>query len=499
MKQVFSRDLRHSRAMVEQAVHLTENDDIIVRPFQAMGLAGVLYYVDGMASGQQIADFILRPLLSASEKLTGDRALCAAREKLIEIPELTEEKALLPAIAQMMRGQCLVLLDTCDRALLADVRAYVRRSVSTPQTENVIIGPHEAFTESLRDNLTLLHRLLPTPELNCRVVTVGDSIPSQVAVCSLTGICPQETVQELLRRIGLCRADSVLTLSMLSQLIEDNPYAPLPQTILTERPDRVASFLLEGQAAVLMDGSPYGLCMPMSLWHLLHAPDDTYMRWQYGFFMRLVRMAGLALALLLPGVFLSLVLFHPVALPMSLLTNIIQSRSVVSISLFAEALLMILVFDLINEASARIPGLMGSSFGLVSALILGTAAVDAGLVSPLLLIVVALSGLGSYALPSYPLSFAVRIGQLLLTVAGGLLGLPGVCLGLVCLINRMAGLQSLGSPYLAPSSPYRTHNPDLVWRGPLFRQRLRTWLARPQSMLRLRGPMRFEKGNRHDR
>ena len=239
MKQVFSRNLRRSRAMVEQAAHLNENDDIIVRPFQAMGLEGVLYYVDGMAGGQQIADFILRPLQHATEQLSGDQALSAARERLIEISELTEETALEPAIRQMMQGQCLVLLDTCNAALLADVRSYVRRSVSTPQTENVIIGPHEAFTESLRDNLTLLHRLLPTANLLCRTLTVGTRIPVQVTVCFLKGICPDETVQELERRIGLCRADSVLTLSMLSQLIEDNPYAPLPQTILTERPDRV--------------------------------------------------------------------------------------------------------------------------------------------------------------------------------------------------------------------------------------------------------------------
>ena len=490
MQTVFFRSLKRNQALLEETLNLTTNDDIVIRHFTALGQSCALYYVEGMSSGEQISDFILRPLLRCPDSLSGQAALSAARDRLIEVSELKQEKELLSAVTQLMRGQCLLLMDTVDVSLLLDVRSYVRRSVSTPQTETVVIGPHESFTEALRDNLTLLHRLLPTPQLICRTLSVGTQVSSQLAVCSLKDVCPEETVQELLRRIGGCAVDDVLTLSMLSQLIEDDPWAPLPQAILTERPDRVVSFLLEGQAVVLLDGSPFGLCLPMSLWHLFHAPDDTYMRWQYGAFMRLIRAVGVALALLLPGVFLSMVLFHPIALPMSLLTNIIQSRSVVSISLFAEALLMIVVFDLINEASARIPGLMGSSFGLVSALILGTAAVDAGLVSPLLLIVVALSGLGSYALPSYPLSFAVRIGQLLLTIAGGLLGLPGICLGLVALVTRLAGMHSLGRPYLAPGSPARPHNPDLLFRAPLFRQRLRTWLANPYRMLRSHGPMR---------
>ena len=245
---------------------------------------------------------------------------------------------------------------------------------------------------------------------------------------------------------------------------------------------------------VLIDGSPRCLCMPVTLWHLFHAPDDTYMRWQYGSFMRFIRFFGASVALLLPALFVSIVIFHPISLPMSLLTNIIQSRSVVSISLLSEALLMLTVFDLINEAGTRIPGLLGSSFGLVSTLILGTAAVDAGLVSPLLLIVVALSGLGSYALPDYSLSFAFRMGQMALLIAGGLLGVPGICLLSVFLLLRVAGMKSLGRPYLAPRSPLRMHNPDLLLRAPVFRQRLRTWFSRPGQRLRARGPMRrFER------
>ena len=490
----FFRDLKRNQRLLAQALHLEENSDIVQRAFVSMGQRCQLYYVDGMAGSSLIADFILRPMLHCTDVLRGADAVEAASTRLIEAAEVRTERETAAAIQALMSGQCLILIDTADEAVLVDARFFVKRTINSPKTETVVIGPHEAFTEPLRDNLTLLHKLLPTPDLICKMKAVGTQVNTRLAVCYLKGVCPEETVQEIERRISGAAVDDVLTIGMLNQLIEDDPLAPLPQAVSSERPDRAVSFLLEGQCVVLIDGSPRCLAMPMSLWHLFHAPDDSYMRWQYGTFMRFIRLIGAAVALLLPGVFVSVVVFHPISLPMSLLTNIIQSRSVISISLFSEALLMLTVFSLINEAGTRIPGLLGGSFGLVSTLILGTAAVDAGLVSPLLLIVVALSGLGSYALPDYSLSFAFRMGQMLMVVAGGLMGIPGVCLMGMLLLFRVAGMESLGQPYLAPRAPRRVHNPDLILRAPIFRQRLRAWLSDPHSMDRAHGRMRrFER------
>ncbi len=491
MQSFFVRDLKRNAQLMADLLHMEENSDIIRRDFEALGQKCALFYVDGMAGSSLVADFVLRPLLRAQGEASGKQALEVMQRRLIEAPEVKCVSKPAEAVAQMMGGQCVLLVDTAPEALLIDVRFFVKRAVASPKTETVVVGPHEAFTEGLRDNLTLLHKLLPTPDFICRMMSVGTRMPTRVALCYLQNACPAQTIQEVTRRIEQVNVDEVLTVGMLNQLIEDDPMAPLPQTVSSERPDRAVSFLLEGQAVILIDGSPRCLAMPMTLWHLFHAPDDTYMRWQYGTFMRLIRLLGATVALLLPALFVSTVIFHPIALPTSLLTNIIQSRSVVSISLFSEALLMLAIFDLINEAGTRIPGLLGSSFGLVSTLILGTAAVDAGLVSPLLLIVVALSGLGSYALPDYSLSFAFRMGQMLLLIAGGLMGVPGVCLMSILLLMRVAGMESLGHPYLAPRSPKREHNPDLILRAPIFRQRLRTWFSNPASMLRSHGRMRF--------
>lgn len=494
MQSRFSRNLKTNLQALTRELHIGENSDLVKREFHSMGLNCALIYVDGLTATAWAADYILRPLMAEERPFHGKDALSHAITQLIATPETKTDPSVSSAVDALMHGLCMILVDSVDEAILVDSRMYVKRGISTPQTETVVIGPHEAFTEPLRDNLTLLHRLLPTQDLICKMLAVGTRTSTKVSLCYMKGICPSDVIAEIEKRLNGCAVDAVQGVGMLSQLLEDDPYAPLPQLISTERPDRAVSFLLEGQALLLMDGSPRCLAMPMGLWHLFHAPDDSYMRWQYGTFMRIIRTIGAVLALLLPAFFISIVAFHPIALPMSLLTNIIQSRSVISISLFTEALLMLTVFDLINEAGTRIPGLLGSSFGLVSALILGTAAVDAGMVSPLLLIVVALSGLGSYALPDYSLSFAFRMGQMLLLIAGGLMGLPGVCLMLVVIILRTAGMTSFGRPYLAPSTPRRSRNPDLILRAPVFRQRLRGYLSRPADMLRAHGRMRrFER------
>lgn len=490
MQTIFCRDLEKNLKTLQQRLHLDVNDDVVLRRFDGLGQSCALLYVEGLSDGEQMAQHILRPMMNSPLRLTGRGAARQLMDNVLTAPEAETEQELSKAVEDLLRGLCLVLMDTCDQALRIDLRAYARRPVSNPRNETVVVGPHDAFNETLRDNLTLLHRRLPSPNFVCQLRKVGTETPGQAALCYLDGVCPRETVEELQRRLDGVELDYVLTSGTLEQLIEDDPYAPLPQVVGTERPDRAVSFLMEGQAVLLLDGSPRALALPVSLWHLFHAPDDSYMRWQYGTFMRLLRLLGALVTLLLPAVFVSLVVYHPITIPMTLLTSIMQSRTNVPINLFEETLLMVAVFALINESAIRIPGMMGSSLGLVSTLILGTAAVDAGLVSPLLIIVVALSGLGSYAMPNYPLSFAFRMGQVVLLLAAGITGISGLCYAVVMLLCWVAAMESLGQPFLAPGSPRRTHNPDLLLRAPTFRQRLRTYLSNPEEMKRAYGRMR---------
>ena len=275
------------------------------------------------------------------------------------------------------------------------------------------------------------------------------------------------------------------------------PYALLPQCILTERPDRAASMLLEGQIVLLLDGASQALVLPASIWHLIHTPDDTSARFQYGTFMRLIRLLGLLCALLLPGLFVAFVTFHPEALPVTLLTSILESQASVPFSIPVETLVMLIMFNLIGEAATRVPSVVGGTLGTVSGLILGQAAVEAHLVHPLLLIVVAVASLGSYAVPDYSLGIALRIGQLAMVLAGSIFGVYGMVLFLAMGTVRLCSLTSLGSPFAAPLSPGRAHNPDGITRAPLWMQRWRTWLSSPGERTRSCGPMRrWDRRNR---
>ena len=223
---------------------------------------------------------------------------------------------------------------------------------------------------------------------------------------------------------------------------------------------------------------------------MLHTPDDTSARFQYGTFMRLIRLLGLLGALLLPGLFVAFVTFHPEALPVTLLTSILESQASVPFSIPVETLVMLVMFNLIGEAATRVPSVVGSTLGTVSGLILGSAAVDAHLVHPLLLIVVAVASLGSYAVPDYSLGIALRIGQILMVLAGSIFGVYGMVLMIAVGTVRLCSLTSLGSPFAAPYSPPRGHNPDGITRAPLWQQRWRTWLSDADHRLRVRGPMR---------
>lgn len=206
--------------------------------------------------------------------------------------------------------------------------------------------------------------------------------------------------------------------------------------------------------------------------------------------MRLIRLLGLLCALMLPALFVAFVTFHPQALPAALLTSILESQAEVPLSVPLEMLLMLIMFNLVGEASIRVPSLTGSTLGTVSGLILGQAAVEAKLVHPLLIIVVAVSSLGSYAVPDYSLGLAVRIGQLLLLASGSIFGVYGIVLFMTALCVRLCSLTSLGAPFAAPLSPPRAHNPDLLTRHPLWQQRWRTWLGSAENNMRSRGRMR---------
>ena len=233
-----SASLRSNMAVLEGVLKPDENDDIVLRHFTALGQRCARLYVEGMSSGVMMAQHILRPLMRYDGAASGEQAKKLVLEKLVEVVEADTADTFSEAVDELFCGQCLLLMDSVKALFLFDTRSFVKRGVSSPKTESVVIGPQEAFNEALRDNLTLLHRKLHTPKLICRVESVGTVIPSQVALCYLDGVCRRETVDTVMERLHGAAADHVMSSGMLQQIIEDEPYALLPQFVATERPDR---------------------------------------------------------------------------------------------------------------------------------------------------------------------------------------------------------------------------------------------------------------------
>ena len=454
------------------------NSDAHFRPIELSGHRLCVIYMEGMADDRKLSDFVLRACAQGAAEPGRHLDAGYLIEHVLEIAQCEQEDRVEAVLEAVVNGMSAVLIDGCGEAVLLETRGYPSRQVDHTTNESVVIGAQEGFVESLRTNMTLMRRYIPSHRLITECLTVGTQAACRVALVYLDGMAPADVVDEARRRLKRISAASVQGLGAIQQLIEDDPWALLPQMLQTERPDRAASCALEGQIVILADNSPYALTAPITLFHQLHASDDTFSRWQYGTFLRLVRIAGMWVSVFLPGLYIALTDYHAHLLPLSLLGSIAEARANVPFPILVEIMLMEFSFYLINEAGTRIPNQIGSALGIVGALILGQAAVSASIISPILIIIVAITGLGNYAVPDYGFGIGLVICRLWVILSGALLGLYGVSLAAFSLLSGLCAMRSLGYPYLAPIAPNKPHNPDLLLRLP-------TWMQR--------GPMYFAK------
>ena len=458
------------------------NADVILRRFRSGAFESAVFAIDGMTGTDSVSEYIIKPCVhlpaDAGEHVPPSERVSFLMEHAVSVLPMKLKDNIDEIIADALGGQSVLLCEGCATACVMDTRGFEKRSVSAPEAEQVVLGPHESFTESIRTNITLLRRIVQREELTTEFVTAGGAMKTRCALLYLRGTVDPEMVDRVRGRLEACRYDFALTTGEVEQIIEDHPMSLIPQSVRTERPDRAASFLAEGQVVVLTDGSPAALGSPSTIWHQLNTPDDTSMRWQYGTFLRIVRMLGLLIHLFLPGAYLAILRFHPEMLSPVLLTSVYETSARVPIPIYLEAILMTLAFDLITEAGLRAPGAMGNALGIVSGLILGQSAVSADIVSPLLLIIVAASGLGGFCVPNYALSVGLKIVQLALMTAGAVGGLYLMALLTLCMVTAMCAMHSIGSPLTAPVTPDREGNPDIVLRLPLKFQKARAFFAK---------------------
>ena len=464
------------------------NSDAQFRFIACSGTPLCVVYLEGMANDKKIDDFILRACVghhaAPGTRIDADYLMYS----VLEIAQCEKEQRVSRILESVVTGMTAVLIDGCEDAVLLETRGYPARQVNRTTNESVVIGAQEGFVESLRTNMTLMRRYVPSPNLITEYIAVGSVVPTQIVMVYLRDVADEAVVGAVRRRLKGIHARTVQGLGAIQQHIEDQPWALLPQMLQTERPDRAASCVMDGQVAMLADNSPYALIAPITLFHQLHASDDSFSRWQYGTFLRLIRIVGMLISVFLPGLYIALTDYHMHLLPLSLLGSIAEARANVPFPIVIEILIMEFSFYLINEAGTRIPQQIGSALGIVGALILGQAAVSASIISPILIIIVAITGLGNYAIPDYGFGIGLVICRLFVIACGASFGLYGFCLAAFVLSVSLCGMKSVGYPYMAPVAPFRSHNPDLLLRLPIWLQRKTMYFAaRHRSVSRRRG------------
>ncbi len=471
-------DVKTSLERMKAVYSIPLNSDIVLREFDitygCKPVKAFIVFFDGMTDREVINNYILKPLMVDTVmplKDVADNLEDYIARQLMPHCQLKVEKSYENVIDEINFGGCALFADGLSVSFSADVKGWDHRGIEKPSNEIVIRGPQEAFNEVLRTNSAQVRKRLKDKDLIVEDVIVGKVSKTPCSIMYIRDVVNEKLVAEVRRRLEGIRVDYMLDSGVLEQLIEDSTIYPSPQMISTERPDYVAELLVAGRVAVIVSGSPNVLVVPITFFDLMHSAEDAYIRYPYVNLLRYIRYIAGFLALLLPGLYLAVTNYHHEMIPTDLLLAIEASREKVPFPSIVEILLMEFSFELIREAGIRVPGPIGPTLGIIGALILGQAAVAANIVSPILIIIVAVTGIGSFAIPNYSMAYSIRIMRFAFIFLGVAAGFLGITLGLFMLGIWSTALKSFGVPFMAPLGP-RTANGfrNVMFRAPEWKQ-----------------------------
>lgn len=455
-------------------------NDVIIREFsllaQNIEYKAFVMYIDGMVDSPVINEFILSPLMMRNRaNIFDDKQKKFVSEEKIDnvtlknfkkskeknlvdfiynslIPQNSVDKAtdFSDIYSAINMGNCMLFVDSLDTAFNLDVKGFKQRNIDSPRNEVVVRGSQEAFVENIRTNTSMIRRLVNNENLVMETLTVGQITKTQVSIGYIKSLANEDLVAEVRYRINNLSVDYLISSGQLEQLIQDSPESLFPQMVATERPDKVSNFLLEGRVIIIVNGSPYVLVAPGVFVDFITSPEDLNLKYQFSNMQKLIRLLAIFLSLLLPGMYIAITNYHQELIPTELLFTIAAARESVPFPTFVEILLMEISFELIREAGLRVPTPLGSTIGIVGALILGEAAVSASLVSPVLIIIIAITGICSFSIPDFSLNFTFRIYRFIYIILGYVAGFLGISVVLFIQLVIMCKLKSFGSPYINP-------------------------------------------------
>jgi spore germination protein KA len=491
MQAEISASLDENKAWLDS---LYENcSDIVIREFSFGNpeSKGLMIYYDGLVDKDEIEGNILRPLLlgidmmSSQEDFSGKDIIYEVKNKIISPAELKAVKTWDELSRHIASGDCALLVDGHTEGLVAGTRSWQSRGIESPENEVVIFGPKEGFNETLRFNTALLRRRIKSSNFKIETFVLGRITKTDVIICYIKHVAPDSLVEEIKKRINEIDIDGVLDTNYIKEFILDHNKTLFSQTLHTERPDRVCGQLLEGRICIMVDGSPMSLIVPTTFSEFISSPDDYYTYYIPASLIRLLRFTAFWMSLLLPSLYVAVISYHHEMIPTALLLTIAASREGVPFPSFVEAFLLEAMFEMLREAGIRLPRAVGPAVSIVGALIIGDAAVRAGLVSTPMVVVVAATGIASFVSPSYNASLIVRILRFGFLAASAMLGFLGIMIVLVIMLLRMVSLSSFGVPYLAPLAPLDLAQiSDIMVRRPWFINRSRPYLEGMENQAR---------------
>jgi len=460
----FDEDMKKPLSGIKVKEILGSSSDVVFREFFIEGkerIPCLLAAVDGMVDKNQLDQFILKPLMvdlaghSEVTQLTLANVVDRTLQSILPGLEFKKITKMEEAINAILSGDAVIFFGDTTEALVFGARGWPSRGVAEPITESIVKGPREGFSETLRTNTSLLRRKIKHPSLRIISLKLGNLTNTDLVVTYIDKVASPDIVAEVFRRLGTIKMDSMLGNGYIEEMIEDNPYSPFPQIAFTERPDVLAGKLLEGKVGIIVDGTPIVLVVPAIMTQFLNVNEDYYQRAMVAVLSRFVRYLGAFVAMLAPSIYIAVTTFHQEIIPTDLLMSISVGRQGVPLPALLEALTMTVVLEILQEAGLRLPKPIGQTIGIVGALIIGDAAVKAGLVTPLMVIMIGLTAVASYAIPTFDLGLAVRIIRFPFMVLAGFLGFFGVSVGLYVVTIHLLSLRSFGVPYLSPIAPLR--------------------------------------------
>ncbi len=460
---------------------LGKSDDIIYRHFKLCDTEhkkAVLIFIEGMTNNARLTDNVIKPLIyeKAGGNLPVDlKDIEELADSMIANEKIESSDKVKELIESCMEGNAILLIDTYNKGLIISAQGWEARGIAEPQTEVVVRGPREGFTETLRTNTALLRRKIHNPDLIMESFKVGERTRTIICITYLRGLAKPELVEEVRRRIKNIKTDAILESGYIEEFIEDNPFSPYSTIGNSEKPDAVAADILEGKVAILVDGTPFVLTVPLYFIEGFQSAEDYYSRPYLGSLLRFFRYVAYFISFLAPGVYVAFINFHQELIPTPLLLTISASKEGIPFPGVVEALIMVLVFELLREAGIRLPRAVGSAISIVGAIVLGEAAVTAGLVSAPMVIVISITAISSFINPS--LYDVIAIKRLLFILLASFMGAVGITIGFLAILVHLASLRSFGVPFLTPLAPLDLKDlKDTFIRVPLWGM-----LSRPMS------------------